>query len=259
MNITVRDLCFSYDERMILNHISFDVPEHSVFTVLGPNGAGKTTLLKVMLAFEKMTGGQVMYDGIPLDKLKEKEFRKKAAYVPQAKHSVFPLSVEETVLTGRTGYHSMFEQPDRHDHQIVQKAMEQAGIIHLAGRNCSTLSGGELQLVYIARALCAQPEVIFLDEPETGLDFENQLMVLNLIHEMKKSGMTVVFNTHYPDHALDYSDHTLLLSRDGSAVTGSSKEVLTEENMRRAFHVNVKIFEDGNRHSVIPLERTETI
>lgn len=255
MNIEVRDLCFSYDDRMILNHISFDVPQNSVFTVLGPNGAGKTTLLKVMLGFEHHTGGEVLYDGVRLEKLKDRDFRKKVSYVPQAKHTVFPLTVEETVLMGRTGYHSMFEQPGKEDYAMTEEAMRKAGITHLAKRNCSTLSGGELQLVYIARALCAQPEVIFLDEPETGLDFENQLMVLNLIRSLKSEGITVVFNTHYPDHALDYSDYTLLLNRDGTVITGKSRDVLNEENMRRAFNVRVKIFEDGERHSVIPLGR----
>ena len=107
MSIEAIDLSFTYGERMILDHVSFLIPDHSITTVLGPNGAGKTTLLKILLGFEKMDGGHVRYDGKNLHELVQKEFWKNVGYVPQAKQSIFPLTVEETVLTGRTGNLSM--------------------------------------------------------------------------------------------------------------------------------------------------------
>ena len=253
MSIEAIDLSFTYGERMILDHVSFLIPDHSITTVLGPNGAGKTTLLKVLLGFEKMDGGHVRYDGKNLHELVQKEFWKNVGYVPQAKQSIFPLTVEETVLTGRTGNLSMFEKPGKDDFSICKQAMHKAGIFHLKDRNCSTLSGGELQLVHIARALAARPRILVLDEPETGLDFENQLMVLELLKQLnEEDGMTVVYNTHYPDHAIDFSTHTILFMGEGKIIYGPHEQILTKKNMEHAFHVSVEIFR-GKRHAVIPV------
>ena len=253
MSIEAIDLSFTYGERMILDHVSFLIPDHSITTVLGPNGAGKTTLLKVLLGFEKMDGGHVRYDGKNLHELVQKEFWKNVGYVPQAKQSIFPLTVEETVLTGRTGNLSMFEKPGKDDFSICEEAMHKAGIFHLKDRNCSTLSGGELQLVHIARALAARPRILVLDEPETGLDFENQLMVLELLKQLnEEDGMTVVYNTHYPDHAIDFSTHTILFMGEGKIIYGPHEQILTKKNMEHAFHVSVELFR-GKRHAVIPV------
>ena len=258
MTVEAVDLSFTYGERMILNHVSFMIPDRSITTVLGPNGAGKTTLLKILLGFEKMDGGEVLYDGMNLHSIPSKQFWNSIGYVPQARQSIFPLTVEETVLTGRTGHLSMFEKPDRKDYAICEEAMHKAGISHLKNRSCATLSGGELQLVHIARALAGKPRILVLDEPETGLDFENQLMVLHLLQQLnQEDGLTILYNTHYPDHALDFSDHTILFMGEGKIVHGSGKQVLTKENMEHAFHVSVEIFTGFNRHAVIPVGKDQ--
>lgn len=258
MTVEAVDLSFTYGERMILNHVSFMIPDRSITTVLGPNGAGKTTLLKILLGFEKMEGGEVLYDGKNLHSIPSKQFWNSIGYVPQARQSIFPLTVEETVLTGRTGHLSMFEKPDRKDYAICEEAMHKAGISHLKNRSCATLSGGELQLVHIARALAGKPRILVLDEPETGLDFENQLMVLHLLQQLnQEDGLTILYNTHYPDHALDFSDHTILFMGEGKIVHGSGKQVLTKENMEHAFHVSVEIFTGFNRHAVIPVGKDQ--
>ena len=259
MTVEAVDLSFTYGERMILNHVSFMIPDRSITTVLGPNGAGKTTLLKILLGFEKMEGGEVLYDGKNLHSIPSKQFWNSIGYVPQARQSIFPLTVEETVLTGRTGHLSMFEKPDRKDYAICEEAMHKAGISHLKNRSCATLSGGELQLVHIARALAGKPRILVLDEPETGLDFENQLMVLHLLQQLnQEDGLTILYNTHYPDHALDFSDHTILFMGEGKIVHGSGKQVLTKENMEHAVHVSVEIFTGFNRHAVIPVGKDKT-
>ena len=258
MTVEAVDLSFTYGERMILNHVSFMIPDRSITTVLGPTGAGKTTLLKILLGFEKMDEGEVLYDGRNLHSIPSKQFWNSIGYVPQARQSIFPLTVEETVLTGRTGHLSMFEKPDRKDYAICEEAMHKAGISHLKNRSCATLSGGELQLVHIARALAGKPRILVLDEPETGLDFENQLMVLHLLQQLnQEDGLTILYNTHYPDHALDFSDHTILFMGEGKIVHGSGKQVLTKENMEHAFHVSVEIFTGFNRHAVIPVGKDQ--
>ena len=258
MTVEAVDLSFTDGERMILNHVSFMIPDRSITTVLGPNGAGKTTLLKILLGFEKMDGGEVLYDGKNLHSIPSKQFWNSIGYVPQARQSIFPLTVEETVLTGRTGHLSMFEKPDRKDYAICEEAMHKAGISHLKNRSCATLSGGELQLVHIARALAGKPRILVLDEPETGLDFENQLMVLHLLQQLnQEDGLTILYNTNYPVHALDFSDHTILFMGEGKIVHGSGKQVLTKENMEHAFHVSVEIFTGFNRHAVIPVGKDQ--
>lgn len=254
MNIKAENLCFTYGERMILDHVSFQITSGSIVSILGPNGAGKTTLLKVLMGFERSDGGTILFDEKKRESIPSRQFYAMIGYVPQSRQSIFPLSVEETVLTGRTGHLSVFEKPGKKDMEIVHAVMEKAGITHLASRNCAYLSGGELQLVHIARALAAKPEMLVLDEPETGLDFENQLMVLQLLRKLnQEDGLTIIYNTHYPDHALDFSDDTILFMDPGKIISGKSIDILTKENMEHAFHVDIEIFTGKKRHAVIPV------
>lgn len=256
MKFEVKDGCFSYlKENIVLENVSFAVEEGQVVSILGPNGGGKTTLLKCMLGFLKFASGSVMCDGIRQTDMKQNEFWQKVAYVPQAHTQTFPYLVKETVLLGRSPYLNMFQIPSKHDHEIAEDAMKRAGILHLADKSCAEISGGELQLVLIARALASRPEILVMDEPETGLDFRNQLLVLNMIKKLsKEEHLSVIFNTHYPEHALEVSDHTLLLKKNGRSMFGETKEILNEKNMCDAFGVNIKIVEediDGRMHSTI--------
>ncbi len=258
MNFEIKNGNFYYDPaEPILKDISFSVNEHEILSILGPNGIGKTTLLRCTLGFLKWKQGSAFIDGRPFNELSHNEFWKKVSYVPQARTQTFPCTVRETVLMGRSSFLGMFQIPGKKDKQAAEKAMELAGITHLAEKNCSEISGGELQLVLIARALSSEPEFLVMDEPETGLDFRNQLIILEMISKLKKEhGLSVIFNTHYPDHALDISDKTLLLQKNGAALFGKTSEILTSENMQNAFDVNIEIKKyeiDGvPHHSIIP-------
>ena len=256
MKIHVEHLTFGYDQKNILNDVSFDLCDHGCMAILGPNGAGKTTLLRCLLGFVQ-SKGNILFDGKTREQMAKGEFWKQVSYVPQAKLSTFSYSVEETVLMGRTGSLSIFEKPGKHDYEKAEEAMKQAGIMHLKNRDCASLSGGELQLVHIARALCSDPKLIVLDEPETGLDFSNQLMVLELIQKLHQSQqMTIIFNTHYPDHALDYADHVLMIDQAGHSIFGKSPEMITIDHMREVFGVDVEMFTSNqNRHAIIPVSR----
>lgn len=259
MKIEMNNGFFAYHkESPVLQNVNFEVNEHEILSILGPNGAGKTTLLKCVLGFQKLQKGHVLFDGQDRRTIKSNLFWQKCAYVPQAKQSAFPYTVQETVLLGRNSYLSLFQKPQKKDIEICEKAMQMAGIIHLKDRICSEISGGELQLVLIARALCTEPEVLVLDEPETGLDFKNQTVILNLIRSLKKTyHLSIIFNTHYPEHALDISDRTLLLMKDGCSLFGMTDEILTENNMRKAFGVEIALLEEeiqGRKyHAMIPL------
>ena len=134
------------------------------------------------------------------------------AYVPQARSQTFAYTVEETVLMGRGPYLGFFQMPQRKDEEIAIQAMKEAGVYELRDRSCNEISGGELQLVLIARALAAKPQMLVMDEPETGLDFRNQLRVMDLIDVLShQKGLTVILNTHYPDHACSIADRPAAL------------------------------------------------
>ena len=158
----------------------------------------------------------------------------------------------------------MFSLPDETDQQYALEAMQLCGIEHLKEQNINEISGGELQLVYIARALCSNPKALILDEAETGLDMANQIVVLDLLKRLsKEKGLMIIFNTHYPQHALDIADQTLLLSKEGTFIFGNTDEILTEENLSRVFHVPViqleKKMNGKTYHSLIAVSENKSI
>lgn len=255
MKLMIKDGSFAYEkDHPILRNIHFSAESGQIVSILGPNGAGKTTLLKCILGFLKWQG-KVLLDDKPADQLHARQFWQTFAYVPQAHSQAFPYTVKETVLLGRSIYLGMFASPGKTDEAEAEKAMEMAGITHLAGKSCGQISGGELQLVLIARALAANPKILVLDEPETGLDLSNQLVIMRLLQKLAhEKGLLIVFNTHYPDHALSISDQTLLLHKDGRALYGPVGEILTKENMEDAFGVRVVIAhasQDGKEYQAM--------
>ena len=186
MSIEVIAGTFAYhDWTPVLTDVSFSVQKGEIAAILGPNGAGKTTLLKCMLGFLEWKRGETRIDGRNIRTFHSRELWQKIAYVPQAREPVFSYRTEDMVVLGRSPYLGNFASPGKKDWEIVDTAMEMAGITRLKGKNCGQISGGELQLVLIARALAAQPEILVLDEPESGLDFRNQVVVLDLIAKIK--------------------------------------------------------------------------
>jgi iron complex transport system ATP-binding protein len=240
MKLEVTDGCFGYiKNKRILNDISFTLGEGEILTVLGANGVGKTTLLKCITGILKWDSGFTMIDG---QKVRSSGDLRKIGYVPQAHRLSFPYTVIEMVNMGRSRQISFFGAPSKADYQKSLAAMNEVGIAFIRDCPCSTLSGGQLQLVFIARALAGEPELLILDEPESHLDFKNQFMILELIQRLvKERKLSCVINTHYPDHALRISDYTLMLKHD-RYVVGKTKAVITESNIRAYFGINAKLF-----------------
>ncbi len=249
---------FGYADRKILHGVSFSLQSGEVMTVLGPNGVGKTTLLKCMMGLQDWEKGKTLLDGKSMKEMKTAEVWKRIAYVPQSKGTGLSYTAREMVLMGRSARLGLFAQPTKEDYKAVDEAMEQVGIRWLADKQCSCMSGGELQMVLIARALCSNPEMLVLDEPESNLDFKNQLIVLETIQKLaKQRGIAAIVNTHYPAHALKIADKALLLSYGGSCQFGGVTDIVNEKNMQKAFSVEVKIvdfqYNNQNHKGVIPI------
>lgn len=259
MKLSIQNGTFYYrPHKPVLQNINMEVLQGDIVSILGPNGVGKTTLLKCLLGIEKWKSGNTFCDNQNLNTFSTNTFFQKVAYVPQARSQSFPYTVFETVLLGRSAYLNIFQTPTKKDEQIALQAIDMCGITHLKDANTNEISGGELQLCMIARALCTKPEIIVLDEAETGLDYANQLIVLQLLEKLnQQQHISVIFNTHYPSHALDLSNKSLLLQEDGKSLFGKTKDVLTTSNLSDTFHVNIvdcdTIVKGKTYHSLIPV------
>lgn len=243
MIVEVKNGTFSYGHsEPILKDINFQLKERQILTILGQNGIGKTTLLKCLMGIYRWNSGGVYLNGVPVKSLLD---TKRVGYVPQAHLFSFSYSVEELVSMGRAKFIPAMATPSRKDMQKVEEAMEIVGVASLRNRKCSELSGGQLQLAFIARALAGDPELLILDEPESHLDFKNQFIVLDLLERLVAArGLSCILNTHFPNHALRISDQTLLLG-DKVYLFGATAAVITEENMERYFGIKAKILPLG--------------
>ena len=243
MKLTVENGSFAYGRKTapIFENINFSVDSGEILAILGPNGAGKTTLLRCITGMLRWRSGASLLDGVPIRDMSSGELWRRMAYVPQAKAASSAYTAFETVLLGRSAHLSPFATPGAEDIRKAREAMELLGIQHLAEKKCSAISGGELQMVLIARALASEPQVLILDEPESNLDFKNQLVVLDAMTRLAGMGMTCVFNTHYPAHALQRSGKALILSRGGGYKFGNTAAVVTEDAIREAFGVEAVI------------------
>lgn len=243
MQFEVHHASYGYrHDRRVLSDINFSFDCRGILSILGRNGAGKTTLLKNMLGLLKWDEGYSALDGTDIRKLSERELWSKIGYVPQAKPANFVYSVEDTVLLGRSARLGLFAHPQQADRAIAHEAMALVGIEHLAKKLTSEISGGEYQLVLIARALAVKPQLLVLDEPESNLDFKNQLRVLTVLKHLTDTiGVGAVINTHFPAHALEVSDKTLILMPDGTTRFGATQDTLTEATLSESFGIGVRI------------------
>ncbi len=266
MKFQVKNGCFSYHNncRKILDNVNFDINSGEILCVLGSNGVGKTTLLKCMMGLQKWKSGETLIDGKDISEIPLKELWKRISYVPQAKNSVFSYSALDMVTMGRSAHLGMFRQPTKKDEEVALQAMEDCGILWLKDKLCTQMSGGELQMVLIARSLATNPEMLVLDEPESNLDFKNQLIILNIIEKLaREKNICAIVNTHFPAHAMKIGKKALILNKNNPPLFGQIDEIISEENMRKTFSVQVQIhdFDYASHHyrSVEPLFIVEEV
>ena len=239
--ITVKNAAFSYDGRNeLFSDLSFSLAAGEVLTILGRNGIGKTTFLRCLLGILPWTRGECLVDGQRPDPAAVSDV---IGYVPQSHAPAFPYTVFEMVMMGRARRIGLFRTPTAADRARVAELLDMVGILPLADRAATALSGGQLQMVYIARALAVEPKLIILDEPEAHLDFHNQMIVLRLLKKLStEQHMTIVMNTHSPENALKISDKSLLMRR-GEQLFGRTESLLSEENLRRFYDIDCRVTE----------------
>ncbi|NYT66170.1 ABC transporter ATP-binding protein [Alcaligenaceae bacterium] len=238
--IRTDQLYIGYAGRRVGTDISLSIAAHEVLCLLGPNGSGKSTLFKTMLGLIPPLSGKVWVQGKAISQWSRKQLAQQVAYVPQAHAGVFPFTVEEVVLMGRSARLGSFSSPARHDRDIAMHSLEQMGIAHLSQRVYTAISGGERQLTLIARALAQEPVLMVMDEPTASLDFGNQIRVLQYIQKMRAGGMGILLCTHQPDHALQVSDRIALFKQGKIHHIGPPQTTATLERLAWLYDLDVQ-------------------
>ena len=263
MILEVQNGCFGYPKQpVILENINLSLEEGHILAILGPNGIGKTTLLKCMIGLLPWHSGKNLFYGKDIHTLKPKDVWSTISYIPQSRGFAFSYTGLEMVLLGRSAHLGTFQQPGKEEIEMAEAMMERVGITRLANKDCNRMSGGELQMVLIARALINEPKLIILDEPETGLDFHNQILVLNMVERLAhESGISAIMNTHYPTNAMSVADEALMLNHKGKFFYGPAAEILNEENISYSFDVQVLVdelhYQGRSVRSIVPVALRE--
>jgi iron complex transport system ATP-binding protein len=241
--LSVGDLYFAYSDSIepVLQGLSLDIPAGEVTAILGPNGSGKTTLLRVLLGILRPSQGQVLLAGRPRNSYSRREQSRLIGLVPQGEHVPFDYSVLEYVLLGRAPYLSPLEMPGETDRRIALEALETVGVGHLRGRPVPNLSGGERQLVTVARALAQNPAILLLDEPTAHLDLSNQGHLLEIMRTLAAKKVTQVFTTHDPNLAAAIADRTVLMRKGRILDAGPTAALLTAERLSATYDVAVQV------------------
>ncbi len=235
-----RGLTIGYSGHTVGSGLDVSLGKGEVLALLGPNGGGKTTLLKTLLGLLAPKAGEVRLDGAALSARSIWQRARLIAYVPQVHVATFAFPVEDVVLMGRTAHGTLFSRPTAKDREVAAAGLERFGIANLATRPYTMISGGERQLVLLARALAQEPQFVVLDEPTASLDFGNQGKVMREIRALAESGHGVLFTTHDPNHALRTADRAYLL-RDGKRIAdGAVGSVLTRERLEELYLTRIE-------------------
>ena len=242
MSIEVKELSFSYKRNVpVLHDVSFSLQIGKFICLLGPNGVGKSTLFKCMLGLLRGYDGEIIIDGENIRSLTQKQLARKVAYIPQSTAPVFNYTVSDIVLMGTTSLTGGFSSPGEREATFVNSALETLHIEHLRDRMFMNISGGERQLVLIARALAQQANILFMDEPTANLDYGNQIRVLEQVHRLSRQGFTVIQSTHNPEQAFLFADEVLAVKNGMIAAHGAPHEVRDAEMISSLYGIEAEI------------------
>lgn len=257
--VEIENASFGYEKKLIFEDVSIKIKEKEIFCLMGRNGCGKSTLIDSILNINKISNGSIEINGKNLKDYSTQELAKNISYVPQIHNKSFPYTVWQVVLMGRTVYTKSFGRFSYEDEEIARNVMKKVGISHLADRPYTYLSGGEMQMVMLARALVQDTSIIIMDEPTAYLDFYNELLFLeNVISLVKNEEKTVIMATHNPNQAFFIEKKQIPirvgLMRNGKInIVGSPSEIINSENIKSVYNVNSKIFKTDEQDALVPI------
>lgn len=267
--VSIEDVIFAYPEteKAVLDHASLDAPSGTVTCLMGVNGCGKSTLIDCVLGVNRISGGSILVDGEDAATLRPAALARKLAYVPQVHDRAFPYRVRDVVLMGRTVHHGVLGAPGEEDRALVDESLARCGIAHLADRSYTQLSGGEMQMVLLARALAQATPFILMDEPTAHLDFKNELFFMETVASLvRDAGVGVLMATHSPNQAFFFEGSGVpctcaLMDAGRVRFSGAPSEVLTAANLRKLYGVRAQVVGadtgDGRTLNQILLVATE--
>lgn len=252
--LEIKGATLGYNKQIILNDISLEIKTGQIICIIGRNGVGKTTLFKTILGIHPLIRGKVLIDGEDIKKWSKTKYAQKVAYVPQIHSVPFPFTVFDIILFGRTAHLSRFASPGRKDRIVVEECMEKLKISSLRNRIFTQLSGGEQQMVIVARALAQQPSFLIMDEPTSNLDFGNQIKLIKKICELKDESLGILMATHSPDQAFVCNADVAVVHQGGIWKQGHCNDIITQEVLKEIYQVNISVCslsdQNGNLHKV---------
>lgn len=241
MNLQVTQLSFSYKCFPVLKNVNFSLNTGNYVCVLGKNGAGKSTLFKCILGLLKGYHGQIKLDGGDVRRLSSKELASRIAYIPQMHAAAFPFTVLDMVMMGTTASFSAIATPGENQRRSAEQALAMLGMEQFATRSYEHLSGGEQQLVLIARALAQNARILLMDEPCANLDYGNQIRVMEQLARLAQEGYLIIQSTHNPEHAFLFADQVMVLDAGQTDALGPPEVILTEELLQTIYQTPIHL------------------
>jgi iron complex transport system ATP-binding protein len=241
LSIVVKNLNFSYGNRKIIEDVSFTAEEGELLVILGPNGVGKSTLFQCILGLLPGYTGTITVNGDNARNIGIRELARRMAYIPQIHSPVFNYTVFDIVLMGTASQISEIGIPGKEHIRLAEEAIERLEIGHLRDRAYTQISGGERQLVMIARALAQKAKILVMDEPTSNLDYGNQIRILSHIKSLVKQGYTIIQSSHNPDQAFLFSDKVLALLEGRVLAYGSPKDVISGDVIKQLYSIDVEV------------------
>lgn len=247
MSIKVKNLSFKYKKNNVLKNINFEVLDGRFICVLGPNGVGKSTLFKCILGILQKYTGTILINDTNINNYSISQLAKEIAYVPQSHSPTFNYTVLEMVLMGTTSQLSRVSIPKKEQLAVALKSLEKVGMSKLINKGYTEISGGERQLVLIARALSQNARILIMDEPTANLDYGNQLRVLNEVKKLSNEGYTIIQSTHNPDQTFLFADDVLAIFNGEIIAYGNPWDIVNNKLVKKLYNVEIevnKLYED---------------
>jgi iron complex transport system ATP-binding protein len=241
MVLEVKNATLGYGKKVVLEGVNLTLNTDRTVCVLGKNGSGKTTLFKSILGALPLISGDILLNGKSIRKWSRRKYAQNIAYVPQARSLPFPFTVVEVVLFGRTAHLPVFSSPGKKDRFIADECLDRLSISHLRNRVFTQLSGGEQQMVIIARALAQQPLFMIMDEPTSSLDFGNQIKVIRQVNLLKGDSLGILMATHSPDHAFMCDADIAVVHKNHIWKQGYCNDVITQDVLQEIYGIHVTV------------------